>query len=146
MIQSMQTPAPILPKGLNRTQRNVFEALQKQVADLEGNLTASTAQVEELEVQVDDLEGQIAALKELTERQESLIRELHAARFGRSSEKLTPDERQLVFEDLKLLSHRPKSKPPRLNRTRRPAHSTKTRKRKNGHSAISAIFPKACRA
>ena len=102
MIQSMQTPAPILPKGLNRTQRNVFEALQKQVADLEGNLTASHGQVEELEVQVDDLEGQIAVLKELTERQESLIRELHAARFGRSSEKLTPDERQLVFEDLEV--------------------------------------------
>ena len=63
---------------------------------------ASHGQVEELEVQVDDLEGQIAVLKELTERQESLIRELHAARFGRSSEKLTPDERQLVFEDLEV--------------------------------------------
>jgi transposase len=91
----MHTPSSINPASLPHPQRDVFEALQRQVANLEGHLTASHSQVAELK-------GLVAALRELTERQESLIRELHAARFGKSSERLTPDERQLVFEDLEV--------------------------------------------
>jgi transposase len=44
----------------------------------------------------------VAALKEITRRQEHLIAELNHALHGKRSEKLTEDERQLVFEDLSI--------------------------------------------
>ena len=39
---------------------------------------------------------------EIIARQESLIKELHHALYGKRSEKLTEDERQLAFEDLEI--------------------------------------------
>jgi transposase len=50
-------------------------------------------------------EGLIARkseLEDLARRQEALIAELHHALYGKKSEKLTEDERQLVFEDLEV--------------------------------------------
>ncbi len=50
-------------------------------------------------------EGLIARkseLEELAHRQEALIAELHNALYGKKSEKLTEDERQLAFEDLEV--------------------------------------------
>jgi transposase len=44
----------------------------------------------------------VAALTEITQRQEHLIAELDHALHGKRSEKLTEDERQLVFEDLSI--------------------------------------------
>jgi len=42
------------------------------------------------------------ALAEITKRQEALIKELRHALYGKRSEKLTEDERQLAFEDLEI--------------------------------------------
>lgn len=41
-------------------------------------------------------------LRTLVARQEALIHELNHALYGKKSEKLTEDERQLAFEDLKV--------------------------------------------
>lgn len=43
-----------------------------------------------------------AELEALTKRQDALIQELHHALYGKKSEKLTEDERQLAFEDLEV--------------------------------------------
>lgn len=43
-----------------------------------------------------------AHLSEVTKRQEALIKQLHQALYGKRSEKLPPDERQLAFEDLEV--------------------------------------------
>ena len=42
----------------------------------------------------------IDELEEIARRQEALIKELRHALYGRKSEKLAEDERQLAFEDL----------------------------------------------
>jgi len=44
----------------------------------------------------------IAALQDITQRQQHLIAELNHALYGKRSEKLTEDERQLAFEDLSI--------------------------------------------
>ena len=41
-------------------------------------------------------------LRTLVQRQEALIQELNHALYGKKSEKLTEDERQLAFEDLEV--------------------------------------------
>ena len=88
--------------NLTREQREVFAAMQKRVVDLEGNLAASNDKLEQLEDHVADLEQLNARLEQLNARQESLIRELQAALFGKSSEKLSEDERQFAAEDLEV--------------------------------------------
>jgi transposase len=45
-------------------------------------------------------EAEAAELKAYTERLEHLIQEFQRARFGRSSEKLDPNQRELAFEDI----------------------------------------------
>ena len=47
-----------------------------------------------------DVAAAINGLVEIAERQEALIQELRQALHGKKSEKLSEDERQLVFEDL----------------------------------------------
>ena len=47
-----------------------------------------------------DVAAAISGLVEIAERQEALIQELRQALHGKKSEKLSEDERQLVFEDL----------------------------------------------
>ena len=44
----------------------------------------------------------VATLTQITKRQEYLIAELNHALYGKQSEKLTADERQLAFEDLSI--------------------------------------------
>uniref|UniRef100_UPI0015538C2D IS66 family transposase n=1 Tax=Mangrovicoccus sp. HB161399 TaxID=2720392 RepID=UPI0015538C2D len=44
--------------------------------------------------------ARVAELEEITRRQEHLIAELNQALYGKKSEKLSDDERQLAFEDL----------------------------------------------
>jgi len=44
--------------------------------------------------------ARVAELEEITQRQEHLIAELNQALHGKKSEKLSPDERQLAFEEL----------------------------------------------
>ena len=46
--------------------------------------------------------ARVAELEEITRRQEHLIAEMHHALYGKKSEKLTDDDRQLAFEDLKI--------------------------------------------
>ena len=70
--------------------------------DLENLIGHQRAAVEALQKQVVDLKGQVADLEQLNARQESLIRELQAALFGKSSEKLSEDERQFAAEDLEV--------------------------------------------
>jgi transposase len=78
----------------------------------------------------------IAELKHLTDRQEHLIAELRHARFGKKSEKLSEDERQLAFEDLEIAAAetqeaidqlpapegKPRRKAAKRNRGHLPAH------------------------
>lgn len=45
---------------------------------------------------------EVAELRETTQRQEHLIAELHHALYGKKSEKLNDDDRQLAFEDLEI--------------------------------------------
>ena len=46
--------------------------------------------------------ARVAVLEELTKRQEHLIAEMHHALYGKKSEKLADDDRQLAFEDLEV--------------------------------------------
>ena len=45
---------------------------------------------------------EVAELRDITRRQEHLIAELHHALYGKKSEKLSEDDRQLAFEDLEV--------------------------------------------
>lgn len=46
--------------------------------------------------------ARVALLEELTKRQEHLIAEMQNALYGKKSEKLADDDRQLAFEDLEV--------------------------------------------
>lgn len=46
--------------------------------------------------------ARVATLEELTKRQEHLIAEMQQALYGKKSEKLNDDDRQLAFEDLEV--------------------------------------------
>jgi transposase len=70
-----------IPNNLTPEQREVFEALSAHVT----TLTAHAAELEDY-----------------ARRQENLVRELQRLLRGKKSEKLTPDERQLAFEDLEI--------------------------------------------
>src|SRR5699024_7241549 len=48
------------------------------------------------------LEAEVQELKARNERLEYLLRELQRARFGKSSEKLDPDQLALSFEDIEI--------------------------------------------
>ena len=46
------------------------------------------------------MKTEVAGLRAQTERQDYLIAELRHALYGKRSEQLAPDDRQLAFEDL----------------------------------------------
>ena len=46
--------------------------------------------------------ARVAQLEEISKRQEHLIAEMHHALYGKKSEKLNDDDRQLAFEDLEV--------------------------------------------
>jgi transposase len=112
------TDLDLLPPAV----RQAVLDLQAQVAHL-SELTAAQEVV-------------IAELKHLTDRQEHLIAELRHARFGKKSEKLSEDERQLAFEDLEIAAAetqeaidqlpapegKPRRKAAKRNRGHLPAH------------------------
>jgi len=49
-----------------------------------------------------EAESMASNFKEVVARLEHLVKELHHALYGKKSEKLTPDDRQLCFEDLEV--------------------------------------------
>jgi Transposase and inactivated derivatives len=56
----------------------------------------------DIRASVEALQAQLKAINEANARLEHLIRELRHALYGKRSEKLSPDERQLAFEDLEV--------------------------------------------
>lgn len=70
----LNLPEIAIPVSLSSEQRTAFEALRAHVM----------------------------ALEDFGRRQEALVRELRHLLHGKRSEKLTPDERQLSFEDLEI--------------------------------------------
>jgi transposase len=81
------------------TVMQVQEAHIAQLTELAASRGAQVAQLTELTAAQEVV---IAELKHLTARMEHLIAELRHARFGKKSEKLSEDERQLAFEDLEI--------------------------------------------
>jgi transposase len=64
------------------------------------SLTALRAAYEAERAALQALEIEIAAMAERNRRLDHLVKELPQALYGRKSEKLTADERQLTFEDV----------------------------------------------
>ncbi len=63
------------------------------------NLTSQFAELEESNAA---LATQNAELEAINARLEHFVKELHQLVYGKRSEKLSPDERQLAFEDLEV--------------------------------------------
>ena len=150
MVMSADSPLPIDLEALPPTARQAFLYLQAQLAHAQAAVRIKEVEVSQLtelaaaqEAQVAQLtkftaaqEVLIAELKHLTDRQEHLIAELRHARFGKKSEKLSEDERQLAFEDLEVAvaeiqeaidqqptpEDKPRRKAARRNRGHLPAH------------------------
>lgn len=57
---------------------------------------------EDQRIAISALIDEVAELRETTQRQEHLIAEMHHALYGKKSEKLNGDDRQLAFEDLEV--------------------------------------------
>ncbi len=86
---------PLLLNSFPADIRAVFEAQMRALVVEQGarlHLAAENA----------DLRASVAELKALNARLEHLARELHRARFGPSSEKLSPDQLELAFEDIEM--------------------------------------------
>jgi transposase len=82
------SPLPLDLEALPPPVRNVLLGLQAQVFAKSAQSAAKDAWIQELE--------------HLTKRQEYLIAELRHALYGKKSEKLDGDQRQLIFEDLEV--------------------------------------------
>ena len=77
-------------------------ALRQAFLDLQAQIAAKDAQVQHFAEQNAALQVLVNELEALTKRQDYLIAELRHARFGKKSEKLSEEERQLAFEDLEI--------------------------------------------
>jgi hypothetical protein len=77
--------------GMSTSEDSSLTALTTLRAELEAERAARRA-----------LEAERTALAERNRRLDHLVRELRQALYGKKSEKLTPDERQLAFEDLEM--------------------------------------------
>ncbi|WP_245267509.1 transposase [Methylosinus sp. LW3] len=84
-----------LPADLRAELRAMFEA---QRAMLEAERIRAD---HELAARL-HIESELAASKETVERLQLLVREYERARFGKRSEKLDPDQLQLVLEDIEI--------------------------------------------
>mgnify|MGYP005995374451 CR=1 FL=1 len=84
--------------------------------------------------------ARVAQLEEINKRQEHLIAEMHHALYGKKSEKLADDDRQLAFEDLEVALAEAEE------RKSEQAPMTTNQSAKRSPSAIAAICPRACRA
>ena len=88
--------APVIPLDLSTLPpeaQAAVTALIAQNTELANTAIVLASANAALEQQVDDL-------TERTSRLEELVKELHQALYGKKSEKLPPDQRQLAFEDL----------------------------------------------
>jgi transposase len=133
---SADSALPVDLDALPPAAREVLLDLQAQITQLTELAAASEARVAQLTELTAEQEVLIAELKHLTARQEHLIAELRHARFGKKSEKLSEDERQLAFEDLEIAAAetqeaidqlpapdgKPRRKPAKRNRSNLPAH------------------------
>ncbi len=85
--------------------RAAFEALAETSFQLDIERKARLhlqAEKSDLEAKNSDLAAENDFLKEANARLEHLVHELRRARFGPRSEKLDPDQQQLVFEDIEI--------------------------------------------
>ena len=89
--------------------RAAFEAQAKALAETSGALDQERSarrrfelETSQLVAEKSNLAAENAFLKEANLRLEHLVHELRRARFGRRSEKLNPDQQQLVFEDIEI--------------------------------------------
>lgn len=80
----------------------MVDELERKVVALEGLTAGQEARISDQTQQISDQAEQISFLKELTDRQEHLIAELNRALFGKKSEKLSKDQRDLGTEDLEV--------------------------------------------
>jgi transposase len=82
---------------------------------------------------VEAQQAQIAMLTELNARLEHLVKEFRRALYGKSSEKLTADERQLAFEDIEAAVAEAEAAKPSADATPKASRSkTETVKRNLG--------------
>lgn len=89
--------------------RAAFEAQAKALAETSGALDQERSarrrfelETSQLVAEKSNLAAENAFLKEANLRLEHLVHELRRARFGPRSEKLNPDQQQLVFEDIEI--------------------------------------------
>ena len=82
--------------------RDLLLDLQAQVFAKSAQSAAKDAQVAQLEELSAARDTWIQELEHVTKRQEYLIAELRHALYGKKSEKLDADQRQLIFEDLEV--------------------------------------------
>jgi transposase len=89
--------------------RAAFEAQAKALAETFGALDQERSarrrfelKTSQLVAEKSNLAAENAFLKEANSRLEHLVQELRRARFGPRSEKLNPDQQQLVFEDIEI--------------------------------------------
>lgn len=98
-------------------------------ADLRGLFEAQRAMLEAERIRADHeraarlhVESELAASKETVERLQLLVKEYERARFGKRSEKLDPDQLQLVLEDIEIaIAEVQEREDDRARRTGRPA-------------------------
>jgi transposase len=83
---------------------DVFKTLDLNAlpADVQSAVLAVQNQALDLSEQNAALSTQNAELSAVNARLEHMVRELNQLVYGKRSEKLTPDERQLAFEDLEI--------------------------------------------
>ena len=102
MAMSADSPLPIDLEALPPLARQAFLDLQAQLAHAQAAVHTKEVEVAHLAGLAVAHEAQIGELQHLTKRQEHLIAELRHALYGKKSEKLDADERQLIFEDLEV--------------------------------------------
>lgn len=83
----------------------------------------------------------MAELEETNQRQEHLIAEMHHALYGKKSEKLNDDDRQLAFEGLEVALAEVEEK-----KSEQALGDDKFRCKKRSPSAIAVTYPRDCRA
>jgi len=70
----------------------------------------------DIRVAVEALQAQVDDFREANARLEHLVKELHQALYGKKSEKLSEDDRQLAFEDLEVAVSEAEEQQARLKR------------------------------
>jgi len=82
---------------------------------------------------VEALQAQVVNFKDIVPRLEHLVKELRHALYGKKSEKLDADDRQLAFEDLEVAVAEAEEQQARLKQDDAPRKKTKKSKRNLGN-------------